>query len=318
MSAAFPVADPPSELVSGETPDHLAVRAKLAGKRWTEVSGEFLEKRHFWLTPEAWAYFLPARLTAGLGSDEAAWRLAVSVNPDMLRVLHGGDRLLERQLAPLDGVRYRAATDALWSLMDTGTQTGRWIARALHYGWSSRPSPALDAARAYRAGLDGNPWPRHEDPDVDALLLLLAEAFAAAPYPGDGLIIDDPEHCWECAGCELELRGRHWRTMHPDVIKVADEALSFASPAGFRFFLPAWIAADLNGEGWNADPVFHVSYGLVDGEEAARERSLYRFAEFSPGERKAVGEYLRLRRERDAHDAGRIGQALARFWARSA
>ena len=40
--------------------------------------------------------------------------------------------------------------------------------------------------------------------------------------------------------------------------------MSFLSDTGLRYFLPAYLQADLAGSGSNADPIFHLTYGLYD------------------------------------------------------
>lgn len=320
---SFPIEPPPQRLFIADSEKSVAAAQALGNSDWNKVSAEALKSPWYSLTAEGWRYYLPARLLHALDTAEQAWPFSIAMVPHMDAVLFGRDLRLDERLEGLSGAQYEAATQTLWALMDTtsvwggniSALTGRWCAKALYYGWNKRPSGALDAARAYYAGLDNHSYSAHADPAIEALLGRLREAFADAPYPGDDRICNDPGHCSECAGYHVELRGRHWRTMHPDVIKVNDSAPCFLSPAGFRFFLPAWIIADLHGDGWNTDPVFHLTYDLDDERQ---DRSLDKLQAFSPRERSALAEYLHHRRSKDEFSREAIDRALERFWERPA
>ena len=53
-----------------------------------------------------------------------------------------------------------------------------------------------------------------------------------------------------------------WRTVDPGFLDGHAVALSFFSEAGFRFFLPAYLIADLQGKLSTADPLFHLTHGV--------------------------------------------------------
>ena len=86
-----------------------------------------------------------------------------------------------------------------------------------------------------------------------------------------------------------------------------DAALAFLSHAAHRYFLPAFLIADVLDLLRNADPVFYLTHGL-DREDADE-----RFAALTPAERAAVASFLRWRND-DPFDQDRIDQALAAFW----
>ena len=63
------------------------------------------------------------------------------------------------------------------------------------------------------------------------------KAFADTPYP-------QGEHIgWD--GIDDTLRGKHWRDIPLDIIIRERSELSFLTPAGFRFYLPAFMLAAL-------------------------------------------------------------------------
>ena len=55
-----------------------------------------------------------------------------------------------------------------------------------------------------------------------------------------------------------------WSQVPADVLDAQFEALSFLSEGGFRFFLPAYLVADVEDRLSSADPVFHVTSGFSD------------------------------------------------------
>jgi hypothetical protein len=79
---------------------------------------------------------------------------------------------------------------------------------------------------------------------------LIRRAFAHAPYTGDDALVrsagDEPDEVVEL------FRGRNdWRLLAPDFVDRAGaaspSALSFFSAGAFRFYLPAFLLADLDG-----------------------------------------------------------------------
>ena len=120
-------------------------------------------------------------------------------------------------------------------------------------------------------------------------------------------------------------------------------ALSFFSEAGFRFFLPAYLIADLNEELHTADPVFHLTHGFFDftvkipaggrvfdvkngkstlinprryGAATANDYARYRLSIFTREESDAIVAYLEYKRDYnpDSFDQPRIDAALELFW----
>jgi hypothetical protein len=82
--------------------------------------------------------------------------------------------------------------------------------------------------------------------DAAALCKLIDGAFGVMPYPGDEHIVyDNSGSHLECAGIKSALKGHHWRDVSFDALDHLREALSFLSPEGFRFYLPAFMVISI-------------------------------------------------------------------------
>lgn len=87
---------------------------------------------------------------------------------------------------------------------------------------------------------------------IDSLALRISNAFHAVRYPGDGNLAGS-SYGEEPAALEREFRGRtDWRELEARFLDQAPDgwgsALSFFSARAFRFYLPAYLLADLHGE----------------------------------------------------------------------
>lgn len=102
-------------------------------------------------------------------------------------------------------------------------------------------------------------------------------------------------------------------------------ALSFFSDEAFRYYLPAFLIADLSSDLDRADPVFHLTYGLDNsaskkvnprryGDRTFGDRARHRFSLFSPEQCSAIAAYLRYRALSDDLAAHSIQQALDNYW----
>src|SRR6476659_4487759 len=82
----------------------------------------------------------------------------------------------------------------------------------------------------------------------------ITTAFGSAPYPGDeeivsmliigGQLVDDPER----KEIKEAFRGSHWTAVSHETLMRNRDSLPFFTPAGLRFFLPAYLLAALDGE----------------------------------------------------------------------
>ena len=165
-------------------------------------------------------------------------------------------------------------------------------------------------------------------------------AFASTPRPADAFLVGSHE------GCEPEesvapFRGREWQSLDPAMLDANYTSLGFFSEGGFRYFLPAYLVADVCEALRTADPLFHLTHGLTGFEtmvEAGgmqwrrrhggdallnprrygaitwRDHARYRLAVFSREEAAVIVSYLRWRGGREEDDRRDIETALNGFW----
>ena len=167
-------------------------------------------------------------------------------------------------------------------------------------------------------------------------------AFSATPHPGDDFLVGSREGLEPAAVADAFVGVSDWSTLDAGVLDANYDALSFLSEGGFRFFLPAYLIADLQGELFTADPVFHLTGGFHDrtvevpiGERVFRRHigrsalinplrygamtfedyARYRLSVFSRQECGAIVAYLQHRRsDPDSTDGESIDAALDSFW----
>lgn len=102
----------------------------------------------------------------------------------------------------------------------------------------------------------------------DQLIELIRSSFTDAEFPGvhnlsRGYQTDEPE------AVALEFRNKHdWRTLEPDFLDRAPmgmaSALSFFSDAAFRFYLPAYMIADIQHLFQRVDFPFYLTHSFTD------------------------------------------------------
>jgi hypothetical protein len=167
-------------------------------------------------------------------------------------------------------------------------------------------------------------------------------AFGSNEYPGDNFL------CGSFEGSEpyeetAAFKGKtDWRTLESGLLDAHYSALSFFSEGAFRFFLPAFLIADLRNELLTAEPLFHLTgfsvssiqiptnsrvftrktggstfmnpkrYGAMTFADHAR----YRLSVFTKEEAMAIVAYLNYSRETDTHgiNTPQIVEALNSFW----
>ena len=134
-----------------------------------------------------------------------------------------------------------------------------------------------------------------------------------------------------------------WRGIDPAFLDAHYSALSFFSEAGLRFFLPAYLIADLQGQLKTADPLFHLTHGFFDlavesvkkdptfviktgktqlinprryGAATFYDYARYRLSIFTREEAGAIVAYLQYKREAAEFDSQKeeIDSALGLFW----
>jgi Family of unknown function (DUF6714) len=171
---------------------------------------------------------------------------------------------------------------------------------------------------------------------------IVEETFGANEFPGDRWLQGTFEGCEPYEEIE-PFRGRDWKSLDPEFLDQHYTALSFFSEAGFRYFLPAYLVADLRDALRTADPLFHLTHGFSDNavQQQVGDRTFqirfgrsqfvnprrygamrtvdyarYRLSVFSREEAAAIVNYLECARElpNREFDRAAIDAALSSFW----
>src|SRR5437762_7053651 len=114
--------------------------------------------------------------------------------------------------------------------------------------------------------------------DKDATIAEIRRAFEHNEYPGDSYLQGSHEGTEPFQMVNPFKARRDWTTIEAAFLDEYYAALSFFSEAGFRFYLPAYLIADVRGQLRTADPLFPLSHGFSDTtvEVAARDRTFQR------------------------------------------
>lgn len=126
---------------------------------------------------------------------------------------------------------------------------------------------------------------------------------------------------------------RNWEELDAAFLDQAPDgfgsALSFFSDEAFRFYLPGYLFAAIDGKLERADPVSHLIRDLAKGGErtinprrygarTARDYAVYRFSVFTPAQAAAVRAFLEwFPASADCLPFERtdIARAIATYWA---
>jgi Family of unknown function (DUF6714) len=179
--------------------------------------------------------------------------------------------------------------------------------------------------------------------DKEEVIAQIQDAFGANTYPGDRFLQGTFEGCEPYEEVGAFVGKTDWRELDSAMLDGHYCALNFFSEAGFRFFLPAYLIAELRQELRTADPLFHLSHGFysIPVEVAAGSQTFrrgsggstllnpkrygamtwsdyarYRLSAFTREEARAIVAYMTYRRERDTMglDKPRIDAAFKEFW----
>lgn len=124
----------------------------------------------------------------------------------------------------------------------------------------------------------------------------IAGAFAAVPAPGPAALVSgDVDYDPEYRDVAHAFEGKHWRELSPAFIREHRDALPLLSPAAFRFFLPAYLLACLDGAQDLDTAPLSVASSLTPPEPqdaAANDAFFRRTQSFTPVEASAICAYL--------------------------
>lgn len=179
--------------------------------------------------------------------------------------------------------------------------------------------------------------------DKHRVIEQIRQAFRDGEYPGDAFLQGSREGCEPGESVAPFIGVTDWSQLDPMVLDADYDALSFFSEGGFRYFLPAYLIADLEARLQTADPVFHLTNGFLDkvvkipagqriyektiGKSAFVNPRRYgamtwhdyarcRLSVFTREEAGAIVSYLGYKRDTDSHglNAEDIDAALNSFW----
>jgi hypothetical protein len=164
--------------------------------------------------------------------------------------------------------------------------------------------------------------------EVEDVIAEIGRAFRDTPHSGDRFLQGSFEGSEPREVAEAFSGFEAWSDVPTEILDGHYTALGFLSEGGFRFFLPAYLVADLRGRLRTADPVFHLTHGFAEGSRSAfvnprrygamtwLDYARMRLSVFAREEAAAVVGYLEYRRERDEHGIAEpaIDAALTLFW----
>jgi hypothetical protein len=168
-------------------------------------------------------------------------------------------------------------------------------------------------------------------------------AFCKNVYPGDEYLLGSTDGSEPLEEIKPFIGQNDWRLIPPEVLDTHSGSLNFFSEAGLRFFLPAYLVADLEDQLQTADPIFTLVHGFSNlsiphnigdqvferktgrdafinpkryGALTFEDYSRYRLSIFTREEAGAIVQYLEFRRENDPDrmDTNQIDAALNSFW----
>ena len=179
--------------------------------------------------------------------------------------------------------------------------------------------------------------------DKETIIDIIYETFANNDYPGDDYLLGSTEGSEPYEEIESFKAQRDWTAIESELLDQHSSALNFFSEAGLRFFLPAFLIADLNDELLIADPLFTLTHGFSDlsvehkigerkflrktgknalinplryGSMTFFDYAKYRLSVFTQEEARAIVHYLRYKQSLDelGKEKERIQAALDLFW----
>ncbi|HEY9651759.1 MAG TPA: DUF6714 family protein, partial [Coleofasciculaceae cyanobacterium] len=317
FSGLFP--PEPTNLIGSFTGDQYGeekIRRELAGKSWFSLDSEFLKERwssFCYLSAEGYCYYLPALLTNCLENlseeNELVHSTVFSLAPSYWHLYYQGkDKHFDYQISRFLPEQYGAVCSFLGLVFDLLPSYRLLSAKALKWGWNKQEHPALKKCLEFYHNLHHYQYLPSSDSQIRDLSEQIQSAFDETPYPGDDRLCGS-EQGDEPAEYALEFRGLSWKTLHPDFLAYHSASLSFFTDEGFRYFLPAYLIADLmmpelEGVRSNADPVFHLTHGLIEDKLDKSSNNLTdnfdwyeiatrKFSHFNLAERKAIVAYLK-------------------------
>ena len=177
----------------------------------------------------------------------------------------------------------------------------------------------------------------------EAVIAAILDAFGSNEYPGDDYLQGSFEGCEPYEEIAAFKGKTDWKEIDAGFLDAHYAALNFFSEAGLRFYLPAYLVADIKDELKTADPIFVLTHGFSDitVEHRVKEQvflrktgktafvnprryggmTFYDYARcrlsiFTREEAKAIVAYLRYKCDSDPYqiEKEQIDAALNLYW----
>ncbi len=161
------------------------------------------------------------------------------------------------------------------------------------------------------------------------LVSRIEQAFAEVIYPGDDNLTDST-YGEEPAALIEDFRGKmDWRDLDAEFLNQAPDgwgsALSFFSGAALRFYLPAYLIADIQGELETPDPMVRLCWHVTPAGERKKlakvwgggtmgEHARAEFGLFNEQQVSVIVAYLWWKLESLGGYDPTIEQALENYW----
>ena len=143
---------------------------------------------------------------------------------------------------------------------------------------------------------------------MNELITRIEQAFTDVDYPGDEDLTDST-YGEEPAALVVDFKGKDdWRVLDSDFLDQAPDgwasALSFFSRNALKFYLPAYMIADIRGELMSADPAFRLCMSLTP--LGGKQKIAKMWGGGTMGER--------ARAEFDTYDARKVSVIVDYLW----
>jgi hypothetical protein len=179
--------------------------------------------------------------------------------------------------------------------------------------------------------------------DKEQVIEQIRQAFASNLYPGDSFLQGSHEGSEPYEEVGAFVGKTDWSAIDSAALDRHYSALSFFSEGGFRYFLPAFLIADLREQLASADPLFHLCHGFVIvsadvpvgghtfrrasggstllnpkryGSMTWSDYARYRLSIFTREEARAIVAYMNYKHESDPSGLSKseIETAIKEFW----
>ena len=155
------------------------------------------------------------------------------------------------------------------------------------------------------------------------LIQKINTAFSEVEFPGDENLVNN-SYGEEPALVRKHFLGQsNWKNLSPEFIDF-DGALSFFSDEAFRFYIPAFMIADINEQLNFNNPAIRLCWSVTPQSENKKiaqafgggtigERAEECLKQFSEEERNTIVSYLQWKLVKDENDLT-VAQALKNYW----